>query len=81
MGSKSTAPPFLIPALAGGGGTSFQIHASATLTEEKDPSLLFEEAVGWALESVWMVWSKEKYLALAGNQTPTIHPVTCRYTD
>jgi hypothetical protein len=35
----------------------------------------------WAPEPVCTLWSREKYVAPAGNRTPAVEPVARRYTD
>jgi hypothetical protein len=44
---------------------SRQIHAPAAL-----PPVPIEYESGWATETVRTLWTREEYLALAGNQTP-----------
>jgi hypothetical protein len=59
---------------------SGQLHAPAALPKERAP---FAHCIGgWVgpragLDAV----EKKKYLAPAENQTPTVQPVACRYTD
>jgi hypothetical protein len=31
--------------------------------------------LSWGLEPIWTLWSRDKYLAPAGNRTPTVQPV------
>jgi hypothetical protein len=50
---------------------SVHLHASATLPLKKKLSFSIEQEAGWAPESVWTLWSKQKSLAPAGNRTPS----------
>jgi hypothetical protein len=36
---------------------------------------------GWASEPISTLWSRDKYIAPAGNRTLAIHPVARHYTD
>jgi hypothetical protein len=47
----------------------------------KEPLVPNEQGAGWAQESAWTLWRREKSLAPAVNLTPTIQPVACSYTD
>jgi hypothetical protein len=45
------------------------------------PAALSPEVDGWALEPIWMLWTIEKSLALAGNRTSAVQTVTHSYID
>jgi hypothetical protein len=44
--------------------------------KEKEPPVSIGQEAGWALELVWTLCSTEKYIALTGNRTPAVQPVT-----
>ena len=48
---------------------SDQHHAPAALPPEITQVPIVEDA-GWAPETIWVIWSREKYVASAGIQTP-----------
>jgi hypothetical protein len=60
---------------------SGQLHASIALPPGKKPLVPTRWEAGWAIEPVWMLWSREKSPAPAGNRTPAIQPIACHYTD
>jgi hypothetical protein len=62
-------------------GMSGQFRASTSLTSEKESPIPIVQEDGWALEPVWSLWRREKYLAFAGNWTPVVQLVARRYTD
>jgi hypothetical protein len=45
-----------------------QLHAPTTLLPGRDPTVPGYEA-GLAPESIWTLWRREQYFALAGNRT------------
>jgi hypothetical protein len=46
------------------------------------PDLGVRWEAGWTPEPVWtLLWSKDKFLAPARNQTPAIQPAAHRYID
>jgi hypothetical protein len=49
---------------------SGQLHDQAAL-----PQVHIIEKAGWAPESVWILWGREKLLHAAGNRTPPVEPV------
>jgi hypothetical protein len=51
-------------------------HTPAALPLRKGPPVPIGDDTGWTPESVWTLWSREKSLAPARNQTPAIQPVT-----
>jgi hypothetical protein len=57
-----------------------QLHAPATLPPGKSPPVPIEYEAGWASESVWTQWRRERS-SHAANQTRAVHPVTRRYID
>jgi hypothetical protein len=59
---------------------SGHFHAPATLPSGKKPQLSVGERAGWASDSVWMLWSKEKSIVPDRNQTPAAQ-LPCRYCD
>jgi len=46
-----------------------QLHTPASLPPGKDPSGPIRQEAGWATESVWTRWKREKFPSPAGNQT------------
>jgi hypothetical protein len=60
---------------------SGQHHAPPALPLGKSPPLPIGYEAGWAPESVWKLWSREKSLAPAGNRNRAVQPVARRYTD
>jgi hypothetical protein len=54
---------------------SGKLHAPAGLSLSQVPSILIRYEAIWAPEPVLMLWSREKFLASAGNQTPILQPV------
>jgi hypothetical protein len=54
---------------------SGQLHAPAALPPVKEPQIPIGQETGWDPEPVWMLWSKERTLATAGNRTPAVQPV------
>jgi hypothetical protein len=46
---------------------SGQLHILAALSLGKELLILIEYEALWAPESVWMLWIREKSLALVGN--------------
>jgi hypothetical protein len=53
---------------------------SATLLPGKKPLYPLDRRLG-GTRLVWMLWSREKFPALAGNRTSAIQPVARCYTD
>jgi hypothetical protein len=51
------------------------LHVSAALPSGMGPPVPIILEAGWASEPVWTLWSREKALVYAGNQTPAIQPV------
>jgi hypothetical protein len=45
---------------------SDQLHALAPLPTGKEPVVNTGQDAGWAPELVWMLWSREKALAMLG---------------
>jgi hypothetical protein len=74
------APQFLTSTLDGD-----QFQAFATLRRGKSPPPpapnIFEQKVRWASDPVWMMWSREQYVVLAGVLTRDVQPATGRPTD
>jgi hypothetical protein len=60
---------------------SNQLHEAAALPPEKEPSVPNKYEAGWAPGQVCALQKWEKFLASAGNRTPVVQPVACRYTD
>jgi hypothetical protein len=60
---------------------SGQLNTPATLPLRKESPLPIGKEAGWATELVWMLWSGQKSLAPARNQTLAIQPVTRCNTD
>jgi hypothetical protein len=52
-----------------------QLHAPAALFPWKEPPVPIVQEAALAPEPVWMLWSREKCLAPAGNPTPAAQPV------
>jgi hypothetical protein len=52
-----------------------QFHAPAALSSGKEPPIPIVYEAGWTAEPMWTLWSTEKSLAPAGNQTPVVLPV------
>jgi hypothetical protein len=59
---------------------SGQLHVLAVLPQGKETSVPIVYEAGCATEAAWKLWSTEKYLSPAGNRTPVVEPVACRYT-
>jgi hypothetical protein len=57
------------------------LHAPAAVLLRKETPVSIGYEAGWASESVWTLWSREKSLASAENRTPAVHPVVRHYTD
>ena len=60
-----------------------QLQTPSTLHTVKQPLIPTEQENGWAPESVWTFWRRQKSLAFAGNQTtnrPTYSSVTITTT-
>jgi hypothetical protein len=60
---------------------SGHLHAPVALLLGNVPSVPIGQEAVWAPERVWTLWSKEKFLALAGNRTPAVQPEAHRYTE
>jgi hypothetical protein len=58
-----------------------KFHVSAAVFAEKEPPVHIGQEPEWASEPVWIMWLREISVAPAGNRTPAIHPIACRYTD
>jgi hypothetical protein len=58
---------------------SGQLHSLATLLLRKEPLVPIGYEARWALEPVWVLWSREKCLAPARNRTPAVQAVACHY--
>jgi hypothetical protein len=59
---------------------SGQLHAHAALPPRKESRVPSGQEAGWAPDPVWTLWSREKSLSPAGNQTRAVHPVAGCYT-
>jgi hypothetical protein len=59
---------------------SDQFHAPAALTPGIEPPVPIGQEAGWAPESAWTLWRREKS-SIAGNRTRAVQPVVRRYTD
>jgi hypothetical protein len=57
---------------------SSQFQAPAALSPEKEFLMPIENEVGWAPESAWTMWRRDKSFALAGNRSPSAQPVARR---
>jgi hypothetical protein len=57
------------------------ISFTAILPQRKEPFVPNIREAGWAPELFWTLWGREKFLTLAENQTPSIQPTVCCYTD
>jgi hypothetical protein len=53
---------------------SGRLHAQAPLLLAKESPVPTGWEARWATEPVWMLWTREKYLALAENPTSVIQP-------
>jgi hypothetical protein len=42
----------------------------------KQPPVPIRYEAGWASEPLWTLWGREEYLAVSGNRTPVVQPVT-----
>jgi hypothetical protein len=62
-------------------GSDWTASHPGCLLPGKEPLAHTTEEPGWAPEQVWMLWSTEKCLAPARNQTLAIQPIVHRYTD
>jgi hypothetical protein len=60
---------------------SGQFHAPASLPPGKEPSVPTVSESGWAPETVWTLWNREKSLSPAGSRIPAVQSVARRYTD
>jgi hypothetical protein len=60
---------------------SGQLHDTAASPPGKEPPVPIVLGAGWAPKPVWTLWSKEKTLVHAGNQTLVPQLVGRRYTD
>jgi hypothetical protein len=69
---------FLTSALYGAIG---QLHAQNALIPGKNAQYTIGQEAEWAPELVRTLWSREKYLSLAGNRTTAVQPVARHYTD
>jgi hypothetical protein len=56
-----------------------QLNFLFYLVGAKSPISVVKEA-GWTPEPVSALWNIDKSVALAGNRTPAVQPVTRRYT-
>jgi hypothetical protein len=59
---------------------SGQLHAPAALYPWKELPVIIDGECEWAPEPVWTLWNREKSLTPAENRTPTVQPVSHRYT-
>jgi hypothetical protein len=71
MGERRYISTILDLSISGG---EWSTYAPAALPPVKEAPVSIEWEAGWAPESVWMLWSKEKYLAPVGNRTPAVQP-------
>jgi hypothetical protein len=71
-GSGGIAPPFLTSALDGG---EWSASRPGWCTPREKGAGTHWIGAGWAPEQVWTLWSREKSLVPAGNQTPAIQPI------
>jgi hypothetical protein len=63
---------------------SGQLPAPTTLPPGKEPPVSIGEEAGWAPETVWTRWWREKFPAPhreSNPRTPIVQPVAQRYTD
>jgi hypothetical protein len=77
-GSEDIVSLFLILTLSGG---KWSASRPGRFTAGERPPVPIGQQTGWFPELVWRLWRKEKSLALAGNRTPAVQPVTRRYID
>jgi hypothetical protein len=77
MGQWRYSSTFLTLEVAGGGFTPLPLYPQV----RSPPSPLpIGQEDGWAPESVWTLWRREKSCT-AGNQTQAIQPIASLYTD
>jgi hypothetical protein len=60
---------------------SGQFHASACLLPSKESPVAIGWESGWTPEAVWTLWSREVFLATAGNRASAIQAVAPPTTD
>jgi hypothetical protein len=76
MRGGGIAPPFFTSAFDG--GERSPLRPCRFTLEEIAPGTHWIES-WWAPEPVWTLWSTDKSLAPAGNQTPAVQSVARRY--
>jgi hypothetical protein len=59
---------------------SGQLHAPAALYPWKERPVTIEGEAESAPEPIWTLWSRDKSVNLAENQTPAVHPIAHSYT-
>lgn len=73
MGTGSIAPLFLTSEVHG--NKLSESHPDRFTRRGKEPSVPIEYEVGWAPETIWMVWSRETFYAATGNRTTAFQPL------